>query len=77
MQRAHSHRQLSAMTAANGDGMVNASDFALLAANYGSSELPVPALGALVPEPAGLMAIGLTLSSCLHRLRKSFTGVKR
>ena len=54
----------------NYDGTVNTLDFSALAANFGST-LGVPALGGLVPEPSGILALlaGGVLAS--HRRNQS------
>ena len=58
----------------NGDGLVNALDFNALATNFGASAGNAPPLGALAPEPSGLIASGLCgFATMARRRRGNFT----
>ena len=48
------------------DGNVDASDFAMIGINFGMT-LPAPSLGAIIPEPSGLISI---VGSALLRRRR-------
>ena len=54
---------------ANYDDTVNALDFNIVAVNFGQSNPPAPALGALVPEPAAVGTISL-LAALQRRSRR-------
>jgi hypothetical protein len=56
----------------NYDGVVDTNDFTALASNFNTAALPsAPALGALVPEPAGLGMLGFAFATIYSRRRKS------
>ena len=50
--------------------LVDDSDYALWAANYGATSLGNPAQGEAAPEPAGLLAISLLGAAIARRVRQ-------